>query len=85
MEKPNSFASLNDCRYWISLIASLVLWIHEEGKMVELLARIPTGMAGIIYDGCGGVRFIPCMECSGSCKLVNDDNMVVVTGILNVI
>nr|ABK25245.1 unknown [Picea sitchensis] len=57
--------------------ADEALRIHEEGKMAELLAGIPTGMAGIICDGCGGVRFIPCMECSGSCKLVNDDNMVV--------
>lgn len=45
--------------------------------MVELLAGIPTAMAGRVCDGCGGVSFVPCMEFSGSCKLVNDDNMVV--------
>lgn len=57
--------------------ADEVLKIHEGGKMAELLAGIPTALAGRVCDGCGGVRFVPCMECSGSCKLVNDDNMVV--------
>lgn len=56
--------------------ADEVLRIHEEGKMSDLIAGIPTGMAGIC-DGCAGVRFVPCLDCSGSCKLVTGDNLFV--------
>ncbi|GLJ54141.1 hypothetical protein SUGI_1159930 [Cryptomeria japonica] len=57
--------------------ADEVLRIHEEGELGHLLQGIPTHMPGAICDGCGGVRFVPCLECSGSCKLVNEENRVV--------
>eukprot|EP01018_Ginkgo_biloba_P013272 Gb_37928 [translate_table: standard] len=54
-----------------------VLRIHEQGRLSELLEGLPTDMAGKICDGCGGVRFVPCLECSGSRKLVDEDNKVI--------
>ncbi|KAF3780727.1 Uncharacterized protein EJ110_NYTH38413 [Nymphaea thermarum] len=52
--------------------AQEVLGLHEQGKLVGLLR----GMAVIsrparICDGCAGVRFVLCFECSGSCKLAS--------------
>eukprot|EP01018_Ginkgo_biloba_P010756 Gb_30869 [translate_table: standard] len=57
--------------------AGEVLLLHEEGKLGELLEGIPIDIVGKVCDGCGGVRFVPCLECSGSCKIVNDENNVV--------
>ncbi|XP_042519625.1 uncharacterized protein At3g28850-like [Macadamia integrifolia] len=45
-----------------------VLRIHEEGFLVQVLEGLPR--AGALCEGCGGVRFLPCFRCSGSCKLV---------------
>ncbi|KAH9288656.1 hypothetical protein KI387_032773, partial [Taxus chinensis] len=50
-----------------------VLRIHKEGKLGLLLRGIPTHIAGNIWYGCRGVRFVPCLECSGSYKLDNID------------
>lgn len=57
--------------------ADEVLQLHEDGKLDGLLAGLSTDGAGKVCDGCGGMRFVPCLECSGSCKLVNDQNVVV--------
>lgn len=57
--------------------ADEVLQFHEDNKLDGLLAGLSTDRAGKVCDGCGGMRFVPCLECSGSCKLVNDQNVVV--------
>ena len=57
--------------------AEEALRLHEEGKMADLIVGIPNGMAGKICDGCRGFRFVPCLRCSGSCKLVTVDNQFV--------
>ena len=57
--------------------AEEALRLHEEGKMADLIVGIPNGMAGKICDGCRGFRFVPCLRCSGSCKLVTMDNQFV--------
>jgi len=57
--------------------ADEVLQLHEDGKLDGLLAGLSTDRAGKVCDGCGGMRFVPCLECSGSCKLVQDQNVVV--------
>lgn len=57
--------------------AEEVLRLHEEDKLGGLLEGIPADTLGKVCDGCGGVRFVPCLECSGSCKLVDEDNSVV--------
>ncbi|KAG6394374.1 hypothetical protein SASPL_144958 [Salvia splendens] len=46
--------------------------LDEEGKLGILLEGIPEAAA----DGCwrcGGVRFVMCVECSGSCRVVGED------------
>ncbi|KAK4748710.1 hypothetical protein SAY87_015296 [Trapa incisa] len=50
--------------------AEEVLRIAEEGELTGLLEGLPKGKIGVLCDGCGGVRFLPCFRCSGSCKLV---------------
>lgn len=55
-----------------------VLQLHEEEKLAELLEGLPKSQSlGRICDGCGGARFVPCLECSGSRKVVNADQEVV--------
>uniref|UniRef100_A0A7N0UGW7 Glutaredoxin domain-containing protein n=1 Tax=Kalanchoe fedtschenkoi TaxID=63787 RepID=A0A7N0UGW7_KALFE len=51
--------------------AEEVLRLQEEGGLHELLdglPRVPT--TGHVCDGCGGIRFLPCFTCNGSCKMV---------------
>ncbi|GAB2300806.1 hypothetical protein Dimus_034839 [Dionaea muscipula] len=53
--------------------AEQVLRIHEEGLLGELLQDLDlprVKMGGQVCDGCGGVRFLPCFQCNGSCKMV---------------
>ncbi|KAI3507843.1 hypothetical protein L1887_22838 [Cichorium endivia] len=46
--------------------------LEEEGKLGILLDGIPTvAVAGC--KGCGGVRFVMCTVCNGSCKLIGGD------------
>ncbi|KAJ7515011.1 hypothetical protein O6H91_23G068300 [Diphasiastrum complanatum] len=53
------------------------LKLHEE----DVIARLVVGMrrqedGGWKCDGCGGMRFLPCLDCSGSCKIVRDGGEV---------
>ncbi|CAM6014898.1 unnamed protein product [Sphagnum balticum] len=49
-----------------------VLPLHEEGKLGELLINLaPQPHPTACCDGCGGIRFVPCPDCSGSCKKIN--------------
>ncbi|XP_044485638.1 uncharacterized protein At5g39865-like [Mangifera indica] len=50
--------------------AEEVLKIVEEGWFGELIEGIPKRKAKGVCEGCGDVRFLPCFECNGSCKLV---------------
>ncbi|XP_010267402.1 PREDICTED: uncharacterized protein At3g28850 [Nelumbo nucifera] len=50
--------------------AEEVLRLHEEGCLAQLLEGLPKATVGAVCEGCGGVRFLPCFQCSGSCKLV---------------
>lgn len=50
--------------------AEEVLRIADDGKLAELLEGLPKSKVGMLCDGCGGVRFLPCFRCSGSCKVV---------------
>eukprot|EP00249_Psilotum_nudum_P013729 c24480_g1_i1 orf=547-2334(-) len=54
--------------------AEEVAHFHEEGLLVELVEGLPAEVIGNVCDGCGGMRFVPCLECSGSCKIVNEEN-----------
>ncbi|XP_077247501.1 uncharacterized protein At5g39865-like [Tasmannia lanceolata] len=53
--------------------AEEVLRIHEEGGLSQLVEGLPKCRIGVVCDGCGGVRFLPCFRCSGSCKIVKED------------
>ena len=50
--------------------------LHEDGKLAELLNDLPVVHFRKPCDGCGGVRFVPCPDCSGSCKIITDANEV---------
>ncbi|KAI3760433.1 hypothetical protein L1987_50828 [Smallanthus sonchifolius] len=49
-----------------------IMKLEEEGKMGILLEGIPT-VAAAGCKGCGGVRFVMCTVCNGSCKLIGGD------------
>ncbi|XP_042510759.1 uncharacterized protein At3g28850 [Macadamia integrifolia] len=49
--------------------ADEVVKMEEEGKLGVLFRGIPKASVGC--EGCGGVRFIMCMDCSGSCKVLD--------------
>lgn len=51
--------------------ADEVLRLEEEGKLRLLLDGIPK--AELWCEGCGGMRFVMCMECSGSCKVLDEE------------
>ncbi|KAJ4954004.1 hypothetical protein NE237_030836 [Protea cynaroides] len=51
--------------------AEEILRIHEEGCLGQLVEGLPkAARVGALCEGCGGVRFLPCFGCDGSCKLV---------------
>lgn len=52
--------------------ADEVVKLEEEGKLGVLLDGIPRTSMGCC-EGCGGVRFVMCMECSGSCKVFDEE------------
>ncbi|KAI3748355.1 hypothetical protein L6452_11372 [Arctium lappa] len=49
--------------------AEEVLKTMEEGRLGRLLEDLPKSKAGFVCDGCGGVRFLSCFTCDGSCKI----------------
>lgn len=55
--------------------AEEVMGLNETGKLRRILnrARIERGVGRLGCDGCGGARFVPCLHCGGSCKIVVGD------------
>lgn len=53
--------------------ADEVVKLEEEGKLGVVFDGIPRAIAGGC-EGCGGVRFMMCMECNGSCKVLNENS-----------
>jgi glutaredoxin domain-containing cysteine-rich protein 1 len=51
--------------------ADQVVKLEEEGKLEILLDGIPRGLAGGC-EGCAGVRFMMCVQCNGSCKVLDE-------------
>uniref|UniRef100_A0A0A9G141 Glutaredoxin domain-containing protein n=1 Tax=Arundo donax TaxID=35708 RepID=A0A0A9G141_ARUDO len=50
--------------------AEEVLRMDEEGALAALLEGLPKARGGsYCCDGCGGMRFLPCFDCSGSRKV----------------
>nr|XP_010907962.1 uncharacterized protein At3g28850 [Elaeis guineensis] len=57
--------------------ADEVLGLHEQGKLLPLVQDLPLDRSGgVACEGCGGVRFMMCSECSGSRKLYHDENVM---------
>ena len=60
----------------------------ENGKLAEMLrwarARGEACAAkdGRGCEGCGGARFVPCLECGGSCKVVVGGDGSVTSGVV---
>ncbi|KAK7320197.1 hypothetical protein RJT34_04933 [Clitoria ternatea] len=50
--------------------AEEMLKVAEEGLLGELLEGLPRKKVGGVCEGCGDMRFLPCFNCSGSCKMV---------------
>ncbi|XP_024399054.1 uncharacterized protein [Physcomitrium patens] len=50
--------------------------LHEDGELGELLQDLPAVPFKQACDGCGGVRFVPCPECNGGCKIITASNEV---------
>ncbi|KAK7244891.1 hypothetical protein RIF29_39720 [Crotalaria pallida] len=53
--------------------ADEVVKLEEEEKLGVLFEGIPKALLGGC-GGCGGVRFVMCMECNGSCKVLDEEN-----------
>ncbi|KAL5537448.1 hypothetical protein UlMin_045360 [Ulmus minor] len=51
-----------------------VVELNETGRLGWILshARVERGPGRLACEGCGGARFVPCLECGGSCKVVVD-------------
>ena len=52
--------------------AAEVLKMEEEGKLEVLFEGIPRAAGGGGCEGCGGVRFVMCVDCNGSCKVLDE-------------
>ncbi|CAM8961969.1 unnamed protein product [Rhodiola kirilowii] len=49
--------------------AEEVLRLHEQGKFRVLLKGVRIDEGNGMCDGCGGMRFVLCFKCSGSCRV----------------
>lgn len=56
--------------------AEQVVELNEAGLLGRALswARVERGAGWQRCEGCGGARFVPCLECGGSCKVVVGGN-----------
>ncbi|CAJ1885418.1 unnamed protein product [Sphenostylis stenocarpa] len=52
--------------------AEEVVKLEEEGKLGVLFQGIPPKTLGEC-EGCGGMRFVMCEKCNGSCKVLDED------------
>lgn len=52
-----------------------VVELNESGRLGRIVkwARVERGAGFQACGGCGGARFVPCMECGGSCKVLVGD------------
>lgn len=48
--------------------------LNETGRLRRILnaTRVERGIGRQACGGCGGARFVPCLECGGSCKVAVD-------------
>ncbi|XP_047333181.1 uncharacterized protein At3g28850 [Impatiens glandulifera] len=55
--------------------AEVVVGLNDAGRLARLWSRVRVerGVGRQGCDGCGGARFVPCLDCGGSCKIVVGD------------
>ncbi|GAB2287938.1 hypothetical protein Dimus_022290 [Dionaea muscipula] len=53
--------------------ADVVRHLNEIGELRKLLEGLPRRERGFMCDSCGDVRFVPCLNCSGSRKVFDQD------------
>lgn len=62
--------------------AEEMLKLEEEAKLGILFNGVPkASISGC--EGCGGIRFVMCMDCKGSCKVLGEDRKKVKCGECN--
>eukprot|EP01018_Ginkgo_biloba_P021255 Gb_15138 [translate_table: standard] len=57
--------------------ADEVMQLHEEGELDKYLEGFPVQSCIRVCDGCGDLRFVPCLTCNGSCKLYTDEDELI--------
>ncbi|KAF8396351.1 hypothetical protein HHK36_017968 [Tetracentron sinense] len=53
--------------------ADEVVTLHEQGKLRPLLQGVPLDPSNARCQGCGGIRFVVCFKCRGSCKVFPEE------------
>eukprot|EP01018_Ginkgo_biloba_P037744 Gb_01609 [translate_table: standard] len=51
--------------------------LHEVGELAKYLEGFPVQTSLRICDGCGDMRFVPCLNCDGSCKLFTEEGELI--------
>ncbi|XP_028784328.1 uncharacterized protein At5g39865 [Neltuma alba] len=53
--------------------ADVINNLFEVGELAKILEGFPKRKPGFACESCGDVRFMPCMNCSGSRKIFDED------------
>ncbi|XP_062087252.1 uncharacterized protein At5g39865 [Humulus lupulus] len=56
--------------------AEVIKQLFETGELAKILEGFPVRAPGYRCDSCGDVRFVPCLNCSGSRKVFDEDEEV---------
>lgn len=56
--------------------AEVIKCLFEIGELATILEPFPKRKPGYVCDVCGDMRFVPCMNCSGSRKIFDEDEGV---------
>ncbi|XP_057512607.1 uncharacterized protein At5g39865-like [Actinidia eriantha] len=54
--------------------ADVIKQLHEVGELAKMLKGLPFRAPGYVCEGCGDVRFVPCLDCNGSRKIYDEDD-----------
>ncbi|XP_010547343.1 PREDICTED: uncharacterized protein At5g39865-like [Tarenaya hassleriana] len=53
--------------------ADVIKSLFEIGELAKILEGFPVRQPGFVCQSCGDVRFMPCLNCSGSKKVFDED------------
>lgn len=53
--------------------ADVIKSLFEIGELAKILEGFPVRQPGFVCQSCGDVRFVPCLNCSGSKKVFDED------------